>query len=658
MCGIAGIISFRQVNPLQLESMSLALQHRGPDGFGYLLYSPQHGIRLFHNQTLPMNLPPGHTVGLAHRRLSIIDLSPASLQPFMDRSKSYCLIYNGEIYNYLELRTELENLGFTFDSTGDAEVLLHAYAAWGPDCLSRLNGMWAFALLDIHKRQILFSRDRFGIKPFYYTFKNGTLYFASEIKGLLAISEIDPKPQDRKIIQYLLTGLQDDSEDTFFEEIFNLPAGHFAVVSLENPALSFSPRSYWTFPEATFQGSEAAAIQQFRHLFLDSLRIHMQSDVPVGTCLSGGLDSSSIVCAAETLRRNHQVPHYSHLAFGYCASDPQFNEKPYMEAIVAATTVKMHYIDFGFDQFQENLSQILQAQDEPFGSASIVAQWFVFQHAAAEGMKVMLDGQGADETLAGYHGYFFNIAVKILAAKNILKFLTLRSQYQRELGSFPVSLPAAMRLLLKRSFPRLQRLASSLRLASPGKRTDLLTMALNSNLSYHPPVATDSGAEKPGFYSLNKQLQLDVGSLVLPSLLRYEDRNSMAHSIEARVPFLDHRLVEFLFTLPEEWKIKGITTKHILREAMKGILPEYIRTRKDKIGFRPAPELVFSYISRQFDNLIRNETVFEHQWFDPEGLRKILETPDRSTEMEFILWRLINIKLWARQFWGDEKPRL
>jgi asparagine synthase (glutamine-hydrolysing) len=658
MCGIAGIISCSQINPIELKSMSQALQHRGPDGFGYLLYSPQHGIRLFHNQTLPLNLPPGHTVGLVHRRLSIIDLSLASLQPLVDSSQSYCLIYNGEIYNYRELRTELEGLGFTFQSTGDGEVLLHAYAAWGPDCLSRLNGMWAFALLDIHKRQIFCSRDRFGIKPFYYTFKNGTLYFASEIKGLLAVNQIDPKPQERKVRQYLLTGQQDDSEETFFEEIFNLPAGHFTLVSLDNHALKFSPRPYWTFPENTFEGSEAAATQHFRHLFIDSIRIHMQSDVPVGTCLSGGLDSSSIVCAAETLRRSHQVPHYSHLAFGYCASDPQLNEKRHMEAVVAATTVKMHYIDFGFDQFQENLPHILQAQDEPFGSTSIVAQWFVFQHAAAKGIKVMLDGQGADETLAGYHGYFYNIAAKILAVKNIVKFLSLRSQYQRDMGPFPISLPGAMRLLLNRSLPQLHRLARTLGLASPGKRTDLLRMALNSNLSYRLPPATDSGPGKPGFYSLNQQLQLDVRSLVLPSLLRYEDRNSMAHSLEARVPFLDHRLVEFLFTLPEEWKIKGITTKNILREAMKGILPEFIRTRKDKIGFRSAPALLFSYISRHFDDLMRNETVFEQQWFNPEGLRKILETTDRSTEMEFILWRLINIKLWARQFWGDGKPRL
>jgi len=643
------MISPGGIEPQALDHMSAVLEHRGPDGCGFMLYSMRRGIHARYNEKIMGNSADGYSVGFVHRRLSIIDLSDASRQPMIDESGAYSLVFNGEIYNYRELRAGLTDLGYTFMTTGDTEVLLRAYQAWGPACMSRLNGMWAFALLDARAGCVILSRDRFGIKPLYYTVKNNTLYFASEIKGLLAVSEVEREPNERTVARFLLTGLVDDTEETFFKGILKLPAAHWMSVSVGDKPLSCEPQPYWLFPTKTFQGTEQQAVQQFRDLFLDAVRIHLRSDVPVGTCLSGGLDSSSIVCAADVLRRSQEIPNYAHSAFGYHASDETYDETPYMEAVAGATAVKMHYVHIAQDQFEARLPDILFAQDEPFGSASIVAQWFVFQRAKAEGMKVMLDGQGADETLAGYHLYFSTIAACQLATGDIAGFWRLRAAYEKAIGPFPVSARSCARLLLTGLFPGLE---ATLRRWRHTTFLNPLSMALTDALNRADllhPTASESGSR---FMSLNHKLQRDVQALMLPALLRHEDRNSMAHSIEARVPFLDHRLVEFLFTLPDEWKIRGVTTKYILREAMQGILPEVVRTRTDKIGFKSTPDLTFSYIRRHTDMLVANQTEIERRWFRPEGLQKLLNGHDHSVASEFNLWRVLNTKLWARQFWG------
>lgn len=654
MCGIAGIISLKAIKKDCLTAMSSALKHRGPDGYGYMLYSKNKGVCIGLNQELPNLSQDLHTVGFAHRRLSIIDLTSASLQPMTDTSGKYCVIYNGEIYNYLELRRELEGLGYAFQTASDTEVLLKAYEAWGPKCVERFNGMWAFALLDIQSKCVIFSRDRFGIKPFYYMFLDHSIYFASEIKGLLAVPSYHYEPNEKVVAKYLLTGLVDNSEETFFNGIYQFPAGHWATISLEKEHITIDQKRYWAFPTISYQRTEQEAIEEFRKLFLDALKIHMVSDVPVGTCLSGGLDSSSIVCASELLRRSCQLPTYTHAAFGYCSSDIRYLEKKYMEAVVEATSVKMNYVEFTPEQFLSSLPAIIREQDEPFGSASIATQWFVFRQAKAEGMTVMLDGQGADETLAGYHTYFAIIGVNLLARGKLLSYLTLRSDYEKEIGPFPfsnslLSLGLLMSLLLN-SFPNI--LGPVIKRVRHLKQTNpiaLERMALNG-----PLIKQYSSEQSISKYplSLNEELQIQVRSTCLPALLRYEDRNSMAHSIEARVPFLDYRLVEFLFTLPDDWKINGVTTKYILREAMKGILPEVIRNRKDKIGFKATPDLTFLFVRDHFPLLVDNQTELEKKWFNKKGVEKLLNTQDSSTYFEFILWRILNMKFWMRQHWG------
>jgi asparagine synthase (glutamine-hydrolysing) len=244
MCGIAGMISPKGIEPQHLERMSAKLSHRGPDGCGFMVYADQHGVKVGHNQRVTGSRAERYTVGFVHRRLSVIDLSEASLQPMVDESGTYCLTYNGEIYNYLELRAELEGLEYTFKTTGDTEVLLRAYEAWGTGCLSRLNGMWAFVLLDTRRNRVIISRDRFGIKPLFYTLQNNTLYFASEIKGLLAARDVSCAPNERTISRFLLTGLTDHTQESFFRNIFRFPAAHWAAVSLTTPVLEIKPEPY------------------------------------------------------------------------------------------------------------------------------------------------------------------------------------------------------------------------------------------------------------------------------------------------------------------------------------------------------------------------------------------------------------------------------
>jgi asparagine synthase (glutamine-hydrolysing) len=320
-----------------------------------------------------------------------------------------------------------------------------------------------------------------------------------------------------------------------------------------------------------------------------------------------------------------------------------------MEHVVAATSVALHYVDVDADAFQAALPQILRAQDEPFGSASIVAQWFVFQRAKTGGMKVMLDGQGADETLAGYHFYFATIAAQQLAGGNLSAFWRLRAAYQREIGPFPVSVRSATQMLLARWSPRL---AGLLRRNRSLLRLRPLSIALTDALNRPEWLETPAATEAAAAPSLGARLQQDVRSLVLPALLRYEDRNSMAHSLEARVPFLDYRLVEFVGSLPDQWKIRGTTTKYVLRQAMQGILPEGIRTRKDKIGFKADPDLTLSFFQKHHEALLVNQSEWERCWFRPGGIEALLNRYDGSGAAEFGLWRVLNTKLWARQFWS------
>jgi asparagine synthase (glutamine-hydrolysing) len=641
VCGIAGAISADGVDPAALSVMGDAIRHRGPDGRGYLLWSPGDELRL---ERSVQGRPASARVGLAHLRLSIIDLRETNDQPLVSADGSLALSFNGEIYNYVELRAELEALGHSFRTEGDTEVLLAAYSEWGPACVERLVGMWAFALLDARRSTVLLSRDRFGIKPLYYTLAGGTLYFASEIKALLTVPQVRPEPDEAVVRRYLLSGSVDETDRTFFAGVRSLPPAHNAVLPVDGRATAPAPERYWSIPEEGYDGDRAAAAREFAELFSASVRVHTRSDVPVGTCLSGGLDSSAIVCVADRLRRGGGLPHYEHHGFGYVPDDPAWSERRYMDAVVDRTGLRMTYVEVPSQRFSDSLVTIAAQQDEPFGTTSIAAQYFVFEAAKAGGMKVMLDGQGADEILGGYHHYFPLIAATLLRQRRFGAYRRFSMAQRRARGERPISARHALAALTPRRLS--DQLATRL-LDSPTSR--VLSAELREGVRF-----TDT--RTPEFDSVHDLLAAHTSSLGLPALLRFEDRNSMAHSIEARVPFLDHRLVEFCFRLPFEFKVNGAVTKDVLREAMRDVLPEEVRTRGDKIGFRAEPTAAWELADRQRGALLEERTDYERRLIDPAGFEALLDGDRRSTEAEFILWRAINLKLWLRSFWGDGDP--
>jgi asparagine synthase (glutamine-hydrolysing) len=640
MCGIAGAISTRGIDPSVLIRMGDVLEHRGPDGEGYVL-GPGEGrlARLSRDEVTRSNDAP--SVGFAHRRLTIIDLSERSDQPLIDGSGELAIAYNGELYNYLELREQLEGAGHSFVSSGDTEVVLAAYREWGPGCVERFVGMWALAILDAAGRRVFLSRDRFGIKPLFLARVGEALFFASEIKALLEVPGLSVEPDEKAMRRYLLDGVVDNTERTFFAGITRLPPAHNAVISLVGPP-DPRPMRYWSYPAQDGQLPRTEAAKRLRALLEDAVRIHARSDVPVGTCLSGGLDSSSIVCVAEELRAAGQIPRYTHSAFGYLPQDEAFSERRHMESVVSRTGARMHFVDTDLDRFVEKLLEIVRQQDEPFGSTSIAAQWFVFEAARREGMKVMLDGQGADEILGGYHGYFPVIASNLLRHGRLLTYARFRREHKELLGHGPLPVRGAIWSAL----PERARRGVSRRATVP-----LPPGASLMSAEQRERVRGEYRPDPPG--SLHDLLQGQTESVSLPSLLRYEDRNSMAHSIEARVPILDHRVVEFAFQLPDELKVNGVETKSLLREAMKGIIPEDVRSRRDKVGFRAEPRATWTLAERHRDALLVNRTPYEERWLDSDALAAAIDGSDRSTDTEFMVWRAINAKLWLRQHFSE-----
>jgi asparagine synthase (glutamine-hydrolysing) len=619
--------------------MADALAHRGPDGEGYLALGDE--CRLVRREALLAGEPARIAAGLAHRRLTIIDPTEDSAQPMRDDSGRFTLVYNGELYNYVELRSELERAGRTLRTAGDTEVVLQAWEQWGPSCLERFVGMWAFAMLDLERRQLTLCRDRFGIKPLFYTQAGGALRFASEVKGLLAAMPT-PDPDEAIVAGFLLSAA-DTGPQTFFEGIRRLPAAHLLEVALDDPVRA-QPQRYWELPgEAEPAGDDAAG--RFGGLFRDSVRIHTRSDVPVGTCLSGGLDSSSIVCTASTLKSDGLLPStYRHRAFGYVPPDESVSERPWMDMVVDRTGVGLDEVRPTGERFEASLETIARQQDEPFGSTSIAAQWFVFEAAGAAGMKVMLDGQGADEVLGGYHGYLATVAAGMVSDRRPLAYARLALDHRRRLGTWPLPATTVTGLLPARALTVAARVRSR-----DGHEPPSIAPPLGGALT--EPLLRGAPAPEPLPTDLQALLRHQVQTS-LPSLLRYEDRNSMAHSIEARVPFLDHRLVELAFRLPAEAKVRGADTKRLLREAMKGVLPEPIRTRRDKLGFRADPRAAARFALAHRDALAMNATSAEERWFDPAAVRAFIGAAQTDVSLDFPLWRMVNVKLWARHHWS------
>jgi asparagine synthase (glutamine-hydrolysing) len=608
--------------------------HRGPDGSGWKVFRSVAG-----------------PVALGHRRLSIIDLSDAAQQPMAYADERYWIVYNGEIYNYIELRGELEAAGRRFRTQSDTEVLLAALAQWGQAALDRLVGMFAFVVWDSAAQSIFAARDSFGVKPLYVFATPQGVALASEIKQFTGLSGFSARLNVARAYDFLSSGIMEHTDGTLFEGVRQLRGGECVGFDLQRWRLGedLPIRRWYRIQEpGTLDIGEREAGQRFRALLADSVRIHLRSDVPVGTCLSGGLDSSSIVCLmARELDAAGQRAKVNSVSA--CYDEQSVDERPFMEAVVERTRCIPHWCYPRFEDAFALAERITWHQDEPYGSTSIFAQWCVFEEARRAGLKVMLDGQGADEQLAGYHSCFPQYFAGLIRQR---QFATLLHAILERRIWHGVSLADQIRSLFVLLTParwarwlRRKRLAVAHHdwLAGDGLRPYLGGSAFE--------IARES-IGRPAVRGIGDLCIVLTHSANLAMLLHWEDRNSMAHSVEARVPFLDHRLVEFAIALGDRHKMVGGDTKRVLRRAMTGILPDVVRDRRDKLGFA-TPE------SEWFRGPLREAVVagIEQTLARYPGLLNPAGVRARADDMlcgrrpvDFSLWRIISLGIWGRVF--------
>lgn len=658
MCGILGIYSSKGIQPYlsEVQSANDLVTHRGPDGAGFALFNTKadYGNNVVWSSFLVENcaVVDHPDMVLAHRRLAIIDLSPAGLQPMGTSDRSLWITYNGEIYNYLELRNELESLGHAFSTHTDTEVILYSYQQWGDDCIHRFNGMWAFAILDLVQKRLFCSRDRFGVKPFHYYYDGQHLAFASEIKQLLMFPFVPKHINDRIVYEYLSFQAIEHSVETFFTGIYNLLPGHNLIYEYQTHTLH-SCRYY--DPKIVINNtiSLEESAEEVARLLKDSVRLRLRSDVKVGTCLSGGLDSSSIVCIMNSLLREQGLDDTQH-TFSSHFEEKEANEIEYMETVIQATQVTPHFTYPTPDGLLQELERLVWHQEEPFGSTSIYAQWSVFKLARENGVTVMLDGQGADELLAGYLPYPAYIYLKELVLKR--KFLACVEEARRfRIPFVQILLPVVLHefVIALRRHPRLYEYIKRFRPQRnriQGNKYWLPTALYNR---YEEQSYFTANQQKCMFEEKNECLNNYLFQLTfcnnLQALLKYEDRNSMAFSTEGRVPFLDYRLVEFLFSLPSNFKLHNGFSKFVFRQGMGGILPEKIRWRTTKLGFS-TPERLWQKTSlRPLIELALDDPILE-PYIHRERAREYLDKVQQSQQSDFTPWRWLNLALWMKGF--------
>ena len=564
MCGIAGILSENpsKVSLAQLQKMTDAIVHRGPDGHGHWI--SEDG-----------------TIGFGHRRLSILDLTESGAQP-MHYLGRYTLTFNGEIYNYLEIKEMLLQKGYTFQSQSDTEVLLALFDHKREKCLQDLDGMFAFAIHDSQTGEVFCARDRFGEKPFFYTQVGEAFYFGSEMKEFWAAG-LRKIPDQEMIFNYLHFDLLDNHSDlgqTFFKGVRKLTPGHFLIWSKSQIQI----RKYWeinpSVQNSSIQLKEAK--ERFRDLFIESVQRRLRSDVLVGSSLSGGIDSSLVVCVMDHLLKDH--PETIQNTFSARFKNFHKDEGYFIQKVREKTRINSHEVYSDMDDLDSVFDQICYHQEEPFGSASILVQYQVYELAKKHGVTVLLDGQGADEILAGYHPYFstfFNEIRKTSKEKYSKEFSSYAKLHEGNKINAKIEKPGFKQAIAS-NFPKLMNTVGRKVINYRLKNTTLMADEFFSEFKAKPHNDFDFDLG-----NLNSHLYFSTFKVGLPTLLRYADRNSMAHSREVRLPFLSHELVEFVFNLPSELKIREGWTKYLMRTAFEDLLPEEITWRKDKIGFEP-----------------------------------------------------------------------
>lgn len=664
MCGIAGLVQFNTTITYSgpLAAMSQALRHRGPDDEGYIFGDARSGeyalfggsdtpSNVFHyprayspSEPLGLRALPGYTLGLLNRRLAIVDLSPAGHQPLCNEDCTLWIVYNGEIYNSAALQTELISRGHHFVSATDTEMILHAYEEWGENCVNRFNGMWAFAIWDVRQRRLLLSRDRVGIKPLYYWQETGCFAFASEIKALLVLN-VPTGPDEQAVYDFLVGNLTDHRPLTFFKGIFSVPPAHTLAVDLDTGQTTLQP--YWQIDlnRRLAMKTERDYVEAFYNLFQDAVRVHLISDVPVGTCLSGGLDSSSVVAVISRLigERGLHVVGMENRQKTFSARYADFvqDEGPHIEQVVNRFDVEPYMTYPSPSTLQDEWLSLFYHLEEPFGSTSIFAQRQVFKLARQAGVTVTLDGQGGDELLAGYWGFFPYYFLDLLGE---FKWGRWSREFRAHCALHGVNIGQEIRNMVSNGMPaRLKLKAKSRALSRQAWLSPLFVQQ-----AQHGAESRWDGM-KAGRKQLSRRLLAALQFDPLPSLLRFDDRNSMAFSVESRVPFLDYRLIEFCFALPPEYKIRQGITKYILRQAMSDLLPAQVTARQDKIGFSTPQDRWIHTLSPWLYDVFESSEFRQRPYFQADQVLNLLDAHVAQQQNHAaVLWRCLALELWHR----------
>lgn len=628
MCGIIGGF-WKGSSPDDRTLMNMGMEkltHRGPDDQNVSTFRNRHGM-----------------VMLGHTRLSIIDLSPSGNQPMTSQNGRFTMVFNGEIYNYRELREELMGDGVRFVSDSDTEVLLEAWTKLGETCLPKLIGMFAFAVQDHLEGTIVCARDPFGIKPLFYTLdlEAERFFFASEVPALIALKNQRPAINWQRAYDYLEHGLQDGGNGTFIEDIDSLPPAHLLRFDLESCRIkdlfpwwrpNFRQKSTLTFGKAA---------EELREIFLTNVRLHLRSDVPVGAALSGGIDSSAIVCAMR-----HIEPKMPIHTFSYIARGTEFNEESWVDLVNEHVNAIPHKVFVDAQEVGGDFPDLIRTQGEPFNSTSMYAQFRIFKEARECGIPVILEGQGADELLAGYEGYPGQRMRSLLEEGKWRLMLKFARDWKSSPGR---SSKSPLRSLIGQLLPEGLH-AKALMFSRKGKGGGILNhKALKRRgVSIKTPWMgrTKNGKGR----RVVETLAFSLSDHELPTLLRFGDRNSMRFSVENRVPFLTVAMADFLLSLPENYLISDSgVSKRIFRAAMRGIVPDAILDRSDKIGFvTPMQGWVASG-----KLLLRKKT----SWVEPHPilnvgsyLAELEEVVRRNGILTPRMWRALNFIQWIEEF--------
>lgn len=612
MCGIVGCL--KQGFPLDegvILSMRDSLEHRGPDDAG--LWSSASG-----------------EVILGSRRLAIQDLSPRGHQPMQDPTGRFTIVFNGEIYNWLELRKELEGF-YEFQSGTDTEVLVAAYARWGSNLLSRLNGMFAFAIWDEKQQRLFAARDRLGEKPFYYYQRPGLFLFGSEIKAILASGLVHPEPNLKAVYRFVAYRESDTGEGTLYKDILSLPPAHSLFYL---PAQgTCKTHEYWDLDplEEIHYRDERSYADRLRELLIDGVKLRLRSDVPVGSCLSGGMDSSTIVSLAAAQRQGDRQ-----YTFSARFDDPTLDEGVYIRAVTEKLSTPNQTVYPDPFRMVDEINSFTWYQEHPITATSFYSQWCVMRLAKQHGVTVLLDGQGGDELLGGYSQSalpYYQDLFKELRWATLAR--TLKIQFRQ--GGL-------------RSYAN----ALSPHLPAPVQRlADFFLEPLPFTRDFARSAFALPTRIRCAFNSaLNNELYQQLRCSMLPKLLRFADRSSMAFSREVRLPFLDHRVVEFLFAIPQDQKIRGNMTKYVLRKAMRGTIPEKVLQRTDKKGFEtPQSAWLIGPLRPWAEGILHSPAFARRGWVDPhlahDAWRRFLAHPTRFHSQ---LLRLLSLEVWAQQF--------